>query len=78
MVSALKYDEPFSNFAFNFKLRRYTKVPGAVTGVNSAVKRAGRDLGFLRSLPALVPARPRLVAAAAAAALFTAGALRGR
>jgi len=37
-------------------------------------------LGFLRSLPPLVPARPRsrLVAAAAAAALFAAGALRGR
>ena len=23
----LKYDEPLSNFAFKFKLRRYTRVP---------------------------------------------------
>jgi len=60
-------------------LRRYTKVPRAVPGINSAVKRkASRELGFLRSLPPLVPACPRLVAAAAAAALFAAGALRGR
>ena len=34
---------------FNFTLRLYTKdgprVPGAVTDINSEVKRAGRDLG---------------------------------
>jgi len=43
------YDELLSNMTFNFTLRLYTKdgprVPGAVTHINSEVKRAGRDLG---------------------------------
>ena len=36
MLLTLRYDEPLSNFAFNFNLRRYTKA--AVLGMGPSVQ----------------------------------------